>query len=332
MNIHTSRPFDPVGGTETPESIGLDRRKWMRRTAAAAVTMAGAGALGWWWYRGTDEQVLASGDVGRSDGPFFRQFPAAHDERFTYGRPETAREAAARYTNFYEFSSLKSGWRFVDDFKPHPWTLTVTGLVDRPGTWDLDELTKLVARDVCERQYRHRCVERWAMAIPWSGFPLASLLRHVGPTARATHVRFVAMHRPEEAPQQRLRTSFPWPYTEGLTLAEAMHDLTFIATGMYGEPLLKQHGAPLRLVVPWKYGYKSIKSIERIELVDEEPATFWSTLNPDAYPFESNVDPRVPRPWDQSQEWMLGSQEVFATQWLNGYAEFVGDLYPRRPA
>jgi sulfoxide reductase catalytic subunit YedY len=178
-----------------------------------------------------------------------------------------------------------------------------------------------------ERQYRHRCVERWAMAIPWTGVPLAALIKAADPLAQATHVRLMSFKRPEEAPHQGVSSEFPWPYTEGLTIAEAACELTLLAVGVYGRPLLKQHGAPLRLVVPWKYGYKSIKSVQRIEFVGKEPATFWSTLNPAAYPFESNVDPQVARPWDQSFETMLGTGERRGTEKFNGYGEWVAGLY-----
>ena len=164
------------------------------------------------------------------------------------------------------------------------------------------------------------------MAVPWTGIPLAKLLQAVDPLPNATHVKFVSFQRPDQAPHQQSE-DYPWPYTEGLTLPEAMNELTLVATGIYGRPLLKQHGAPIRLVVPWKYGFKSIKSIERIELIDHEPPTFWSTINPAAYPFESNVDPNVSRPWPQNQERMLGTHEVFATQPFNGYAQFVAKLY-----
>jgi len=154
------------------------------------------------------------------------------------------------------------------------------------------------------------------------------LLKAADPLAQATHVRFVSFERPSEAPHQAAGDSYPWPYTEGLTIAEARNELTLLALGVYGRPLLKQHGAPIRLVVPWKYGYKSIKSIERIELLGREPATFWSTLNPAAYPFESNVNPAVARPWDQSRETMLGTGESRPTQKYNGYAKWVAGLYP----
>ena len=165
------------------------------------------------------------------------------------------------------------------------------------------------------------------MALPWTGVPLAAVLKAADPLSQATHVRFVSFERPSEAPNQAAKNEYPWPYTEGLTIDEAKNDLTLLAVGVYGQPLLKQHGAPIRLVVPWKYGYKSAKSIVSIELVGGEPATFWNTLNPAAYPFESNVDPDVPRPWDQSFERMLGSGEHRPTQKYNGYEKYVAALY-----
>jgi sulfoxide reductase catalytic subunit YedY len=232
---------------------------------------------------------------------------------------------AARYCNFYEFSSGKQVWRYVQPFQPLPWTLQVGGLVAKPRTFDLDDLIRAFPLE--ERLYRHRCVETWAMAIPWTGFPLAALLRKVEPLPAARFVRFVTFDRPEEAGRQKDRSQ-PWPYTEGLTLAEAGNELTFLVTGMYGHPLLKQHGAPLRLVVPWKYGFKSAKSLVRIELTAEQPATFWNTLVPREYGFEANVNPAAPHPrWSQTTERMLGTGEVRQTQLYNGYGEWVAHLY-----
>jgi sulfoxide reductase catalytic subunit YedY len=319
--------LEPRGGTETSESVYLNRRRFVR---AAGISLgigaaAGLGYLGWQRYRGTDAEVLAG---GRPDGASLEGlYPAARDERFEYGRAETLEAAAARYTNFYEFSSFKWSWRLVDTFKSDPWTLTVDGLCRNPVKVDLDDLLWRYRSQMVERQYRHRCVETWAMAIPWSGFPLAELIKAADPLPAATHVRFVSFNRPEEAPGIASSAEYPWPYSEGLTLAEAGNELTLLATGMYGHALLKQHGAPIRLVVPWKYGFKSIKSIERIEFVDREPATFWTTLRPEAYPFESNVEPDVPRPWPQDRERMLGTGEEFATKMYNGYGEYVAQLY-----
>ena len=164
------------------------------------------------------------------------------------------------------------------------------------------------------------------MVIPWIGVPLSKVIERAEPTAKATFIQFTTLLRPSQMPGQTTSV-LEWPYVEGLRMDEAKHPLTILAVGMYGKPLLKQHGAPVRIVVPWKYGYKSIKSVQSIELTDRQPQTFWSTLNPNAYPFESNVDPRVPRPWDQQSETMLGTGEVIPTLPLNGYGEYVAHLY-----
>jgi sulfoxide reductase catalytic subunit YedY len=307
----------------TPESALLSRRRLLK-----ALGIGGAGvALGtgvWWWTkRGSDAEVLAG---GRGPLPGADLYPAARNARFgAVDRALTSEAEAARYCNFYEFNSGKQVWRYVQPFQPVPWTLAVGGLVAKPRTFDLDDVLRTFPLE--ERLYRHRCVETWAMAIPWTGFPLAALLRQVEPLPEARFVRFVSFHRPEQASHQRDRSQ-PWPYTEGLTLAEAGNELTFLATGMYGHPLLKQHGAPLRLVVPWKYGFKSAKSVVRLELTAKQPATFWNTLVPREYDFWANVNPAVPHPrWSQAKERMLGSGEVRPTQPYNGYAEWVAHLY-----
>jgi sulfoxide reductase catalytic subunit YedY len=330
MFIHETNPLAPQGGKETPEGVFLNRRRWLQLAGVAAGSIAaGAGYLLWRGaVSGEDEAVIAAGRWSpAAEAKYAPFYPARRDERFAYERQETVSAEAARYTNFYEFSSYKWCWRFVRPFQPDPWTLTVDGLCRNPLKLDLEDFHRQFRGDLVERQYRHRCVEKWAMAVPWTGIPLAAILQAADPLAQATHVRFVSFQRPEQAAHQATGDSYPWPYTEGLTIAEAMNELTLVATGVYGRPLLKQHGAPLRLVVPWKYGYKSIKSIERIELIGREPATFWSTLNPAAYPFESNVDPAIPRPWDQSTERMLGTGETFSTQKYNGYAKWVAGMY-----
>lgn len=327
MFIRSKRNSDIVGGQETPPAVALNRRQWLRRagwSAGLAAVGGGAWYMGQRWWQGDDAQVIASGE---SAAPALRAFyPAAREKQFVYEREETPRLAAARYTNFYEFSRTKAVWRFVQDFEPQPWSLTIDGLCRAPLKLDLEAFHRRYRDSLVERQYRHRCVERWAMCVPWTGVPLARVLKDVDPLGSATHIRFVTFQRPAEASHQR-ETSFPWPYTEGLTIAEAKIDLVMLAVGMYGAPLLKQHGAPIRLVVPWKYGYKSIKSIERIELVNKQPATFWNTLNPPAYSFMSNVDPAEMIPWSQQSERMLGTGEHFATQLFNGYAQQVAHLY-----
>jgi methionine sulfoxide reductase catalytic subunit len=331
MFIHQPDPLAPRGGTETPESVFFSRRRWLQLAGLGTGAAAIGGYLAWRALAGgEDAQVLAAGRWSpEAERKYAAFYPGRRDDRFNYGRDETPAIAAARYTNFYEFSRFKWCWKYVGQFQPDPWTIIVTGLCRNPLKLDLAEFQRQFQAELVERQYRHRCVERWAMAVPWTGIPLAALLKAVDPLAKATHVRFVSFNRPSQAPHQATSSEFPWPYTEGLSIAEAMNELTLLAVGVYGRPLLKQHGAPLRLVVPWKYGYKSIKSVERIELVSSEPATFWSTLNPAAYPFESNVDPDVPRPWNQSSERMLGSDEHLPTQKYNGYGQWVTGLYER---
>jgi sulfoxide reductase catalytic subunit YedY len=308
----------------TPEGVALNRRRWLM-TALGGLGVAGLGAGLWYRYGrpGSDEEVQ---EHGRVEGvPGAELYPAARNPDFAkVDRPLTESAVAARYTNFFEFSSGKSVWRYVDAFQPYPWTLEVTGLVGRPRVWDLDDLVRAFPLE--ERIYRFRCVEAWAMAVPWVGFPLAKLLARAEPQAGARYVRFVSFNRPEQT--TNMGGSYPWPYTEGLSLAEATHPLTLLVTGMYGKPLLKQHGAPIRLIVPWKYGFKSAKSIVRIEVTDRQPATFWNTLIPHEYDFWANVNPAIPHPrWSQASERMLGSGERRPTLPYNGYAEQVAHLY-----
>lgn len=305
----------------TPEPVALSRRRWIKAAGLGTVALAGAGAA-WWYFRpGSDEEVLSAGQTQTSE-----YYPAERHPQFTSVDRSITNEAdAARYCNFYEFSSQKNVWNYVSAFEPFPWTLEVTGRVANPRTFDMDSL--LQTFDLEERVYRHRCVETWAMVVPWVGFPFSELARHVQPLPDARYVKISSFYRPQQASRQQY-TAYPWPYTEGLTLAEATNELTFICTGMYGHPLLKQHGAPVRLVVPWKYGYKSAKSIVRIEFTTEQPNTFWNTLSPNEYGFESNVNPQVPHPrWSQANETMLGTNERRPTQIYNGYGEWVGSLY-----
>ncbi len=318
-----SSSWNSPEGDVTPKKVVLTRRTWLKAAGGVAVLAAGGG-LAWWKLRdATDDQILEAGQVAQAVGPFY---PARRNPDFAaVDRAVSEEAAAARYCNFYEFSSTKGVWAYVDRFEPLPWTLEVAGLVSRPRTYDMDSLLRTFPLQ--ERIYRHRCVEAWAMVVPWVGFPLRELIRRAEPQPGARFVRFVSFLRPEQAPRQQY-SSDPWPYTEGLTLAEATNELTLLATGMYGHPLLKQHGAPVRLVVPWKYGFKNAKSIVRIELTSEQPATFWNTLAPHEYDFWANVDPEVPHPrWSQRTERMLGTGERFDTQPYNGYGPWVAALY-----
>ncbi len=321
-----SPPWNRPEREVTPESARPTRRRWLKAVGAGglAAAVAAGGGL-WWWFRGgKDSEVLAAGQF---DPPGLDRYPARPHPGFQALRGTLTPEVeTARYCNFYEFSSTKNVWRSVHKFQPLPWTLEVGGLVAKPRTFDLDELVRAFPLE--ERVYRHRCVEAWAMVVPWTGFPLAALLRRVEPLPGAKYVRFTSFHRPAEASHQAA-SALPWPYTEGLTLAEATNELAFLATGLYGHPLLKQNGAPIRLVVPWKYGFKSAKSILHIELTAERPATFWNTLVPHEYDFGANVNPAVPHPrWSQEEERMLGTGDRRRTELYNGYAEWVAPLYP----
>ncbi len=303
----------------TPESVYVNRRAFLRALGAGSV---GAGLfLAGCGLRASD----AESPPPPPRDPAGR-YPAPRNPRFTLDRPLTDEKIAAHYNNFYEFSAGKEAVApRTRNFRIRPWTLEVTGLVSKPRTFDVDDLVRTMPIE--ERLYRHRCVEAWAMAVPWTGFPLAALLKQVEPRPAARYVRFTTFDHPKPL---GMRLSFwaPWPYREGLTMAEATNELAILATGIYGHPLPPQHGGPIRLVVPWKYGFKSIKSIVRIELVAERPATFWNTLSSEEYDFQANVNPAKPHPrWSQATERMLGTNERRKTLLYNGYEEWVAGLY-----
>jgi methionine sulfoxide reductase catalytic subunit len=240
--------------------------------------------------------------------------------------PTNSLEQISRYNNYCEFSINKEAiWKLAEDFNPSPWTLAIEGEVDKPHTWALEDLLTRFAQE--DRVYRLRCVEGWSMVIPWRGFPLASLLAACRPNSRAKFVEFTSVLRPHEMIGQR-RATLPWPYTEGLRIDEAMHPLTLVATGLYGRPLPNQNGAPLRLAVPWKYGFKSIKAVTRIRLVESPPASSWARAAPSEYGFYGNVNPEVAHPrWSQRRELRIGETAKRATLMFNGYADQVASLY-----
>jgi sulfoxide reductase catalytic subunit YedY len=328
MQYFVRRPWDLPQREHTPadvfENRQTHRRDFLKQMglSAAGIGLASSltGCAG-----PTDEEIETAGGVDWLPKEFAKKYPAKRNATFEYGRPETNQRAAAEYTNFYEFSGSKDNWRHVSEFKPWPWSIEVGGLCGKPRTFDMDDIYRLFRLE--ERAYRHRCVETWAMCVPWTGFPFAELLKRVEPNAKAKFVAIESFVRPKEAPAMS-NDSFPWPYTEGLTVDEAMNEMTFLATGVYGEALPKQHGAPLRLVVPWKYGFKSIKSPVRIILTDRQPLTFWNGSMPHEYGFEANVEPDVPHPrWSQATEWMLGTRKEYDSVIYNGYGEYVGGLY-----
>lgn len=313
----------------TPEKVFLNRRKFIQAAGVSTIGVAGllTGCK-------PEQPALASPPTRPTPiqipkTPTSSLYPFKRNETFTLDRPLTDERVAATFNNFYEFDSRNKNqvWRLIDKFTIRPWTVEVTGLVHKPQTFDIDLLIRTMPLE--ERLYRHRCVETWAMAVPWTGFPLKALLNRAGPKSSAKFVRFVSFFKPDQAPEQKNNTYYPWPYYEGLSLAEAMNDLTLLATGIYGHELLKQHGAPIRLVVPWKYGFKSIKSIVQIELTDQQPGTLWHDLVPHEYGFTANVNPEVPHPrWSQSHEWMIPDRkDRRPTLPYNSYGEYVADLY-----
>jgi sulfoxide reductase catalytic subunit YedY len=282
-----------------------------------------------------ERRALLSGAAGLAAAGLLPRASAAQEaptpSPFSIDEPPTAYEYVTGYNNFYEFGVDKADpARNAHTLTTDPWSVVIDGLVARPGTYPLDDLVDPARLE--ERIYRLRCVEGWSMVIPWIGFPLADVLARAEPTAAARYVAFETLVRPEEMPGQRgLFQPLDWPYVEGLRLDEAMHPLTILATGLYGEALPNQNGAPLRLVVPWKYGFKSIKSIVRITLTEDQPPTTWNIQAPNEYGFYSNVNPAVDHPrWSQASERVIGEGLLAQrrdTELFNGYADEVGALY-----
>jgi sulfoxide reductase catalytic subunit YedY len=293
----------------TPEAVYVNRRQFMKGAALAA-----GGAL----------LAACAPKAAPTPVPSARAISTGQQDEL--GDALTSYEAVTGYNNYYEFTTDKEGVApAAKDFKTRPWTIEVSGLVNKPHTYDIDELMKRFP--VEERIYRLRCVEAWSMVIPWSGFPLNKLLKEVEPTSTAKYVHFVSLLDHKQMPGQQ-SPFFVWPYSEGLRLDEAMHDLTLMTTGLYGKDLLPQNGAPLRVVVPWKYGFKSAKAIVKIELTADQPETLWSTSAPNEYGFYSNVNPDVPHPrWSQDSERRIGESSRRPTLKFNGYADQVASLY-----
>jgi len=304
----------------TPLPVYLNRRNLLRAGLAAASAVS-TGML----YRYLNRPAAATVQTPELVGlvPASKSRP---DSGFALDEFPTPLASVTGYNNFYEFSTSKEAVAAAAaGFVARPWTVTVDGLVHQRRVFDLDEIRRISPPE--ERIYRMRCVEAWSMVIPWAGFSLSRLLERVEPKASARYVAFETLRDPQRMPGQKTRV-LDWPYVEGLRLDEAMHPLTLLASGLYGMELPAQNGAPLRLVVPWKYGFKGIKSIVRITLTDKQPATSWSTAIPDEYGFLANVNPTVPHPrWSQATEQRLGESGRRPTLPFNGYAEQVGHLY-----
>ncbi len=307
MKIRRTPPWGNIPSSEiTPEQTYLSRRKFMREAlflAGGALALAACATSG-------GGGIAQAGQAGPTPEP---------DTLNTF-------EQITNFNNYYEFTTDKEGVASeAANFPTSPWQVSVEGMVSKPGVFDIDQIRKQFPAE--ERIYRLRCVEGWSMVIPWQGFPLAALLRAVEPTSDAKYVKFTTIYDPADMPGQN-SPFFPWPYVEGLRLDEAMNDLTILATGLYGKDLLPQNGAPLRLVVPWKYGFKSIKAIVKVELVADQPTSLWMASAPNEYGFYANVNPEVPHPrWSQSSERRIGESGRRPTLKFNGYGDQVAALY-----
>ncbi|HRY02406.1 MAG TPA: protein-methionine-sulfoxide reductase catalytic subunit MsrP [Beijerinckiaceae bacterium] len=311
MLIKTARPWDIPESGATPEHLFFNRR----------ALLAGAGAIG---------GALAAPRLARAaEDPSAALYPAPRNEAYKLDRAVTPEKVNAHYNNFYEFGMSKNIADAAAALKTRPWSVKIDGLCNAPQEIAIDDLIKRM--QIEERLYRHRCVEAWSMTIPWTGFPLSKIVALADPKPEAKYVRFETFKDPKVAPGQR-QIWYPWPYTEGVTVEEAKNDLAFMVTGAYGKPLLNQFGAPIRLALPWKYGFKSIKSIVRISFVAEKPKSYWEQLQGSEYGFWANVNPQVPHPrWSQATEEVIGTGNRVPTQLYNGYAEQVAGLYKSMP-
>ena len=301
----------------TPQSVFFSRRQFV----------AGAGLLGLGAAAGLAVPPSPSRAAGAEQPS---PYPARRNPAFAdAGRPVTPEALNTTYNNFYEFSTNKRIFELAEQLKIRPWDIAIDGEVEKPFTIGFEDLLGKMRLE--ERIYRHRCVEAWSMVVPWTGFPLKDLVALSKPLSAAKYVRLETFLNPEMAPGQQpsfLAASMPWPYVEGLTIAEAANDLAFMVTGAYGKPVAKSMGAPIRLHLPWKYGFKSIKSIVKLSFVKQRPVGFWEQLQSSEYGFWANVNPEVPHPrWSQATERVLGTDERIATRLYNGYGAEVAGLY-----
>ena len=336
--FHKKPDWQLPESTATPEHLWHDyhqnRRKFLKISAgtiggALATTLA-TGMMGHRAMAATAPNMMGNGAwVAKTR----RLYPAVGNTKYDQARrfATTPEEDVTRYNNFYEIGSDKDVWRAADKLTPYPWSVVVDGLVDRPQTFDVADLMKKMSLET--RVYRHRCVEAWSMTVPWSGFGLKKLLQSVGVKSSAKYVAFETKADKDSMPGLK-QVWYPWPYNEGLTIAEAMNDLPFLVVGAYEKPLANQNGAPIRLALPWKYGFKSIKSIVRITLTAKMPKTFWSTISKNEYGFFANVNPEFSHPrWSQATERVLGRDPADRVPTLkyNGYGKWIADVYKNMP-
>ncbi len=326
MFIKRKRGWEIPEREATPESVYFNRRRFLTGSVAIGASAALLGCD----EDKTAQAQSATAQSATAEGPVEADpsaglYPFKRNEAYVLDRDVTEELWATGYNNYYEFGTSKRVAPAAQALPLRPWVLTIDGMVDKPMQIGIDDLMKQMPLE--ERLYRHRCVETWAMAVPWSGFALKDLVALAAPQAGAKYLRLETFMNEEVAPEQKTPW-YPWPYVEGMTIAEATNDLAFMVTGLYGKPAPKQNGAPLRLALPWKYGFKSAKAIARITFTDERPVSFWESLQASEYGFWANVNPEVPHPrWSQAEERMLGSDERRPTLLYNGYGEFVAGLY-----
>jgi sulfoxide reductase catalytic subunit YedY len=323
MLIKRIRGWELPDSAATPEAVFQDRRRLLKGLALGPMLLSSASLLG--LAACDDAEKAQAKEAPPPPDPTADLYPVQRNLRYRVDRAITAEEQATTYNNFYEFGSHKRISERAQALPIRPWTVTFDGMVEKEQTVDIDTLIRKMPLE--ERVYRHRCVEAWSMVVPWSGFAMKALVDFAKPTSAAKYVKMTTFKNPEVATGQK-EFWYPWPYVEGLTMAEATNELTFMVTGLYGKPVPRQNGAPLRLHTPWKYGFKSIKSIVRFTFTDQRPKSFWEALQDSEYGFWANVNPKVPHPrWSQATEEVLGTGERVPTQLFNGYAEYVADLY-----
>jgi sulfoxide reductase catalytic subunit YedY len=311
MLIRRKRGWEIPESAATSEAAYLDRRNLMKGLAAGSILATGL--------LGGSAMAAAAPD------PSAGLYPFKHNDKYTLDRPLTAEKYPTTYNNFYEFGTDKDIVEPAQALPIRPWTVKIDGMVEKPFEIGIDDLLKKMPLE--ERLYRHRCVEAWSFTVPWSGFAMKALVDLAKPLGSAKYVKMETFMNPKVAPEQN-KFFYPWPYTEGLTMEEATNELTFLVTGMYGKPAPKQNGAPLRLAVPWKYGFKSVKSIVHFEFTDKRPETYWEALQSHEYGFWANVNPAVPHPrWSQASERVIGTDSRVPTLIYNGYGEFVASMY-----
>ncbi len=325
--IHLPKSWQLPTRHVTPEAAYWNRRKVLKGLVGMGI---GASAFS---FASCQRSQTTNPALEETWGRRLNGFSANPDFRDA-GRAITEKADATSYNNFYEFGGTKNVWEASQALPTDPWTLEVGGLVKNPNKYDLDDLTQRFPLE--ERVYRFRCVEAWAMVVPWLGFPMKALMDAVEPTSDAKFVSFTSFYDPDvtPGPSWGLGRNLPWPYVEALTIEEMANELAFFAVGLYGRTLPKQNGAPIRMVLPWKYGFKGGKSIVKIEFTSEQPATYWNTISPNEYGFEANVNPDVPHPrWSQKTEKIVGTNtnpfdwEKQDTIIYNGYGDYVADLY-----